>query len=299
MSGLFKAKTNTVTQEALLTPEQKQMMTLLSQLGGTGSAGGITLGDQYGGSLGNFDMSGIESMGGNRLMELLNAGTPEGIGTARNTLTGLANNKFNPDDPTSGYAAYQRQVERSAQGVNDNLNRDAAITGDRFSSTLGRQKADLAAQQSDVLASKLAELYNTAQDRSLNASNSLASLENTNENINQNRIGSAFQYGGLERMLKTAEAQAKYGEFQRARTEKLGQFDVAKNLLGQKFEWGVPSVTTKSPSTFMSMFGETNPYVGSYNTHKYGYTTNQSSLAELMKAAMSAAKIAGGMPGGV
>ena len=51
-------------------------------------------------------------------------------------------------------------------------------------------------------------------------------------------------------------------------------------------QWYSPmgSITTKGPSTFMSMLGEVSPLVGSYNTHKYGYTTNQSSISDATEA---------------
>ncbi len=286
--SFFGSKTDTVKQEALLTPEQKQALSALSQIGQTGSYGDINLGESYSGSLGDFNTTGMENLAGNNLYNLINSGTPQGINTARGTLTGLANNKFNPDDPSSGYAAYSRMVERENQKGLDTLNRDAAITGDRFSSSLGRQKADLQAQMSDILASKLGDLYNTAQDRSLSASNSLVGLEGTNEGINQNRISAGFNYGGLERTLKNAEATAKYNEYQRSRSEKLKQIDTLGSVMGQQFTWGVPEITKKSPSTFMSILGEINPAIGSYNTHKYGYTTKQSSLSDAVKAAMAA-----------
>lgn len=282
MSGMFKSKKQTVRQEALLTPQQQQMQALLAQLGGTGSAGGITLGQGYDGSLGNFDMSGMEDLANNKLLALLSGGAND---QARNTLAGLTDTRFNPDDPSSGFSAFQRQLARSGQEGLDAINRDAAITGDRFSSSLGRQKVDLAERQNDILASQLAGLYNTQQDRAMSAAGML-------EGLDQNRIGAGFQYGGLERLLKNAEAQAKMGEWQRARSEKLGQFDVAKNLLGQQFQWGVKEITKKSPSTFGAMMGEIMPMVGSYNTHKYGYNTNQSNLSDGVKMAMS---LAGGI----
>lgn len=298
--GLFSSRSSTTTLDPMLTPEQKQAMAALTQLGTTGQYGDLTLGEGYTGSLGNYDMSQGESLAGNKIYEMLQAGSPEGINTARNTMTGIANNKFNPDDPSSGYAAYSRQVARATGQANDVLNREAAITGDRFSTSIGRDKADLAARQGDMLATKLGDLYNTAQDRSLQAAQGLTNLEATNETIGQGRIDNAFNYGGLQRLLKNAEAQAKLQEFTRAREEKLGQVGVLNDVFNRNVQFGQMSTTTKAPSIFSQMFGQVNPIVGSYNTAKYGAANapNQSQLSDIVKIATSMATMGGGAGGG-
>lgn len=297
-SDLFKSRSSTTTLDPMLTKEQLQAQQMLQQLGATGSAGGLNLGEAYDGSLGNFDMTGMESMSGNRLYDLLNSGTPEGINTARNTLTTLSDTKFNPDDPSSGFAAYSRQVARATGDANDALNREAAITGDRFSTSIGRQKSDLGAQQSDILATKLGELYNASQNRALQAAQGLGGLEATNENINQSRIGAGFQYGGLERDLANAEAQAKMKEFNRQRQEKLSRIDILNNVFNKNVQFGQMSTTKEQPSIFSSILGQVNPLVGSYNTAKYGTANapNQSQLSDLVKVAMS--MFGGGATGG-
>ncbi len=287
--GLFSSRSSTTTLDPMLTPEQKQAMQLLTQLGMTGSGGGINLGEAYGGSLGDFNTTPTESMAGNNLYSLLQSGTPEGINTARSTLTGLANNQFNPDDPSSGYAAYSRQVARAGNVANDAINREAAITGDRFSTSIGQQKADLGAQQSDILATKLGELYNAGQNRSLQAAQGLGNLETQNEAINQGRIDAGFQHGGLQRLLANAESQAKLQEFMRQREEKLGQIGILEGVFNKNVQFGQMSTTTKAPSIFSQIYGQVNPLVGSYNTAKYGAANapNQSSLADVTKIAMA------------
>lgn len=294
MSGMFKSRSSTTTLDPMLTEEQKQAQKVLSSLATTGSYGGLNLGDAYTGSLGDFDMTSTEGLAGNKLYELLGAATP-GIDTARSTLTNLANTQFNPDDPSSGYAAYARQVARATGEANDALNRDAAITGDRFSTSLGRDKVSLRDRQGDMLASKLAELFNSAQNRSLNAAQGLGNLETQNNAIQSGRINDAFQFGSLQRDLKNAEAMAKFSEWDRARSEKLKQFDVANNLFGRNVNFGEMSKTTKAPSIFMSMLGQFSPLAGAYNTAKYGADAapGQAGLGDAMKA-FSAATEGGG-----
>lgn len=284
-SDLFKERSSTTTLDPMLTSEQIQAMKSLGTLGQTGQLGDIKLGEAYQGSLGNFDMSNVERLAGNKLYDLLNSGTSQDFSTARGTFNNLANTQFDPTDPSSGYAAYARQVSRATQDANDALNRDAAITGDRFSTSLGRQKTDLAAQQSDILATKLADLYNTSQNRALAGAQGLVGLGQAQEEVDQGRLGAAFNYGGLERQLKNAQDQVKYSEFQRSRAEKLSQIDVLNNLFNKSVSFGKMSETTNAPSIFSQIYGQTNPLVGDYNTAKYGsaQAPNQSSMKDLVK----------------
>jgi len=255
MGGLFKSRSSTVTQDAMLTPEQKAAMATLSQLGQTGSAGGINLGDAYTGSLGDFNQTGTQTLAGNKLYDMIYGGNPTGYDTAKTTLTGLANNQFNPDDPSSGFAAFQRQVARQGSITNDALNREAAITGDRYSTAIGRSKADLGAQMNDQLVSKLGELYNAAQDRSYNAANALGSLETQAGNNARMNLGMGFDatQGGLQNTLNNAAAQAKYQEFQRARNEKLKQIDALNTVFNKQVPYGVMSSTATTPSPFSGL----------------------------------------------
>lgn len=285
MSGLFKSKSSTTTLDEMLTPEQKAAMATLNNIGQNG-------GEAYTGSLGDFTQTETQNLSTNRLYDLINAGNPAGYDTARTTLTGLANNKFNPDDPKSGYGAYKSQADRAFNSANDVLNREAAITGDRFSTAILKNKQDLGAQQSDILSSKLAELYNAAQDRSYNAANALGNLETQVGNNTRANLGMGFDpgQGGLQNTLNNAMAMAKYNEFKR-------QQDVKLNALGAVLNKNVPfgqmSTTKNAPSIFSQMVGEVIPVVGSYNTAKYGAENapNQTSIAEAVKLAM---KMAGG-----
>lgn len=284
MSGLFKSRKSTTTLDEMLTPEQKAAMSTLSGIGQNG-------GDVYTDSLGDFTQTGTQQLSSNKLYDLISAGTPTGYDTARNTLTGLTNTKFNPDDPSSGFAAFSRELARATNNQNDILNREAAITGDRFSTSIGRNKADLMAQQSDQLGSKLADLYNTAQDRSYNAANALGNLEtqigsNTRSNLD---MGFDPTQGGLQNTLNNALAQAKYNEFKRQQNVKL---NALSGVLNKNVQYGQMSTTTEAPSIFSSMAGQISPLLGSYNTARYGAANapNQASLKDLVTAASAVAK---------
>lgn len=278
MADLFKSRKSTTTLDAMLTPEQKQAMTSLLGIGQNG-------GDAYTDSLGDFTQTGTQQLSTNKLYDLINGGSPAGYDTARNTLTGLANTKFNPDDPSSGFAAYSRELARATSNQNDILNRESAITGDRFSTSIGRNKADLMAQQSDQLGSKLGDLYNTAQDRAYNAANALGNLETQAAGNTRANLGMGFDasQGGLQNTLNNALAQAKYNEFKRQQDTKLNALN---SVLNKNVDFGIMSSTKESPSIFSSIAGQFSPILGSYNTAKYGATNapNQANMKDMATA---------------
>lgn len=257
MSGLFGGGSQTVTQQPMLTGQQQSLQDWLSQLAQTGSAGGLNLGEAYHGSLGDYNQTDTQRMAGNSLQALLNsAQNNANYGTASSTLTGLANNKFNPDDPSSGYAAYSRAVARAGGVANNAINREAAITGDRYSSSIGRNKADLAAQMNDQLGSKLGDLYNTAQDRSLNASTALGNLTTQQQASQRANIAAGFDpsQGGLQNTLNNAQAQAQYAEFNRQRQEQLQRIGIGQGVFNRNVPFGVMSQTANTPSPFSGLF---------------------------------------------
>jgi len=290
MSDLFKSRSSTTTMDAMLTPEQKAAMSALIGIGQNGT--------EYGGSLGDFNMTENQALANNKLFQLLQAGSPSGYDTARNTLTQQANTKFNPDDPSSGYAAFSREVARATNDANDVLNREAAITGDRYSTSIGRNKQDLAYRQGDMLSSKLADLYNSAQDRSYNAANALGNLETNAANNTRANLAMGFDQsqGGLQNMLNNAKAQSQYGEFQRQQEQKMSALN---SVLNKNVEWGQMSRTVKSPSIFSSMLGQVSPILGSYNTAKYGASNapGQAGLADMAKVFTAGSGGAGGAGG--
>lgn len=288
--SLFKGKSETTTLEPMLTDEQKRAQTLLTNYGATGKLNDFQAGEAYGGALGSYDLTPNEQMLQSGVMDLINRGSVGG-NAGRSALLDMVNNQFNPDDPSSGYGAYSRQANRAFQGGLDALNRESAITGNRFSTAIIGDKADLAAQQSDILASKLAELYNQGENRKFGAAQGLLQEEQRE----LEKFQTAQQFAQLERQLKDAEAQAKYSDFLRQRNERLSSVTGLNSVFNRGIEFGSKELTTTRPSTLAAMFGEINPLMGSYNTHQFGYDTNQSSLSDLVSMFTKAS--GGGIPG--
>lgn len=237
--GLFNAKKTTYDPMSAYTPQQRDSIQSLMSLASTGTGGGITLGQLYGGNLGYYQQTGGEQQSLSGLLGLVNG---QDITGARNVYSQMANNKFNPDDPSSGYAAFSRALAKSGSQAQDAINQQAAITGGVFGSGRGRDTASLQADLANQRGSFLADLYNQGQNRALQGAQGLQGISSQQANL----YGQIQQQAQIERLLKDQQAKDQYNEFQRTRNEQLSRIglmqDQQNNPLG--------SITTKSPSIF-------------------------------------------------
>lgn len=279
-----KKKGQTITQEAMQTDEQKAAMKMLNDFAQTGKFGNYQAGDAYGGSLGDYQMTDATQLGQSQLMDMLKSAMPEAFTMGQNEFKNvLATDKYDPNAENGVYSGFKRNVMRESQDAKDALQRDLALTGDMYSSDRAKQLGILGERTSNSLQDKLAELYDQYANRRLSAASQLGQMGAQEESIKQNRINLASTIGDMQRQLNDQKAKAQYADWSRARGEQQSQIDAAKTLFQKDVPYGIKSITAPDrPSTFMSMWGETNPYVGSYNTHEYGYSTNQTSPSKLM-----------------
>jgi len=297
MSFFKKKKGKTTTQVTMTTPEQDQAREMLSRFSQTGQAGNYQAGEEYGGELGDFNMSDAEQAGQSRLMEMINSAMPQGFTNAQNEFQSVLDGQYDPNKKGGIYEGFQKNVNRNAQDQQDSLQRSLSLTGDMYSSDRSKQLGILGERTNDTLTNKLAELYDQYAQRRLGAAGELGRMGVQEEGIKTNRINLANTVGSLQRTLKDSQAKAKYAEWGRARGEQQSQIDVAKTLFQKDVPYGVKSITAPDrPSTFMSILGEASPAIGSYNTHQYGYSTNQNSISNAMEgmAAMAGMGAGGG-----
>lgn len=281
--GFFSSKKTTYDPMSAYTPQQRQAVEALMSLASTGSGGGINLGEAYTGELGSYDTSG-QQISYDQLMELFSGGA---LGTAEDLYTRMATNKFNPDDPSSGYAAYSRALAKAGKESSDVIDREAARTGSRFGTAISGAKADLSADLANQRGMFLADLYNQGENRALQGASGLQNVTSMRGNLST----TASQQAAMINAIKDAQAKDSLNEYKRQREEELSRIGLMQD------QWATPmgKITKKGPSTFMSMLGEVSPLVGSYNTHKYGYTANQSSISDALDAFLSL--YSGGMSG--
>jgi len=291
MSGFFSDRDETIRAEPLLTDEQKQSMSLLTNFGRTGSIGNFQAGAPADLSGFNFGETPLESLAKNRIFGLIEGPKErEGISQARDTFGDFVDAEFDIDDPSTGLSAFRRQLSRSIKDSDDVLDREAAATGSRFSSRLAGAKTDLAERQSDILGRETARQFERGEQRRFQSAGALADLDRLQEQIESSRIAQAFQIGGLQRTLKNQEAQLKLNDFLRQRNERLGSIGALETVFGRSVPFGLKETTIERPSVFQSMLGEISPIVGSYNTQRYGGNVpNQASISDLAEIAKTIA----------
>jgi hypothetical protein len=254
----------TVTQEPLTTPEQQKALDMLLNYSKTGQWGGSTYtpGETYGGATGNYDMTGMEQAGQDKLMSMLSGGTGinyDSLGLAQDELKKLlGGNTYDPYSETGLFKGFKRNAQKEAADATDMLKRNAAFSGNLYSRDTVKQMGKVQENTGNALQDKLAELYDTYTGRrltgvnqALNAQEVANQTATANQNIGLNQISATQEYGKLSRVLADQEAKDKYSAWLQQRKEmgdsQLNQISAARDVAGGT-QWGAKSVTL--PSTY-------------------------------------------------
>jgi hypothetical protein len=251
--GAFGGGGDDVGLEDMRSPEQKRAAAMLLQLGETGSAGGLTLGERYTGPLGFYEQGTQGLAGGTALENLLRgAYSPTSdIGRARSIYEGFADlGKFDPSDPRSGYAAFNRALAKSGKEAESALEREAAIQGRRYGTAIGGEKADLAENLNLQRQQRLAEMFQSSQQFAALGAQGFKGLANQVAEI----AGLNINYDDYQRQLKNQEAQDRLMEFKRARNEELERIGILQTEANRNPYMGISSIPG-SPSPFSQLTG--------------------------------------------
>lgn len=248
-----------VNQQPMMTEEQKRAMKLLQGVADTGQYNGMTFGEQYGGSLGNYDMTGLERMGQSNLAKLMQAGTGQNKMTesGQNVMHQLLTTDMY--NPMSGgaYDAYKKQARMALQDDMDALNRSLGSSGNLYSTARIGENRRLVEGSNAALQSKLGDMWQNYTNQKLGmaptAYNAGMQGIQQGENIAMNRIGASQQYGGLSRNLTNARETAAYNEWVRARAEKSQPLQYAGQVMGANANFQPTSYPTTSP--WQGLFG--------------------------------------------
>lgn len=259
ISGLFgladalKAKQGTQTQVPLETPEQKAAREKLLGFANTGTFGNFTAGQDLNLGYGDYNPTAIENQGLSSLQGLLNAGIPSQFNLGDQALQDLLSTS--PDQINAQFEPFKAQVQRSINESNTALKRGAGFAGNLYSTDTIRNLGDIQARGNETLAAQLAGLTNEALNRRLQAIPLAYQSGQAQENIAQNRLASAFNYGGLVRQLNDAKIKARDAELLRRRSELGLPIDAAKTVAGQNANFGIPSIPYQQPSPLMDILG--------------------------------------------
>ena len=233
------------------TPEQRAAVDQYMQLASTGSGGGITLGEMFGGSLGNFQQSDTSSQA---LQDLIGISGGKGLQQAEDTFSGLASMKFDTDDPSSGFADFQRALQKSTGRSIDTANREAAKSGGFFGSGRQGDIGDIMENQDIQQGQFLSSLFQNTLNQRIAGAQGLQGVAGQRAGLQQ----SIFQLGDFQRQLDTEKAKSELQEFTRGRNEELSRIGMMENI----YQNPLGSFKVKEPGLIGELLGAVGTYIG-------------------------------------
>jgi len=244
---------NSVTQDQipLETPEQRAARKKLMQFADTGQFGNFTAGEAVPLGYGDYNVTDIEQSGLSELQKLLLSGVPEQFTQGDEALKSILNP--DPNYIQSQFTPFQSQVQRMIRDSTSEAKRNSAYLGNLYSTNAIRNIGDVQARGNETLTSELARLTDQTLSRRAAAIPLAYQAGQAREGINLGRINASQVYGGLTRQLNDAAIKARDAELLRRRQELQLPIQAASNVAGSNANFGVPSVTTQTPSTLMDL----------------------------------------------
>jgi hypothetical protein len=251
LPGLLDSGSTSQSQVALLTPEQKAAQARLAQFMNTGKFGDFEAGADAGVKIGDYGMTGLENTGMSELQKLLSSGIPDQFRLGNDALAGILNS--DPTNVSAMFDPFKQQVQRQVRDSNTALKRNAGFAGNLYSTNTIRGLGDIEARGNETLTSQLANLTNEAFNRRMQAIPLAYQAGQSQEDLVQGRINSAFNYGSLPRSLSLARTGAENSELLRRRNEMLLPLDAAKTLATNNSQFGVPNVEVQNPNPMLDL----------------------------------------------
>jgi hypothetical protein len=197
----------------------------------------------------------------------------------RKTLTGGYDPSTSPY-----YQSVKAEAARNLADTNQNIASNAAGGGRYWSGARLGEQGKAATDTALGLNRVLGELSENERGRMMSVLPQAERMGAAEEGKDLQTADALQRYGGLGRENTNAMNQASYEEWLRATQQRPMEMAQLAAGIQQAPMYGE---NTKTPSTFMKMLGEVNPIAGSYNTAKYGYNTNQSSISDMAKILQS------------
>lgn len=231
---------------------------MLSKFATTGKLGNYQVAEKYNDPLGNYDKSNTENLAQSKLLGLLSSADPAMLDFADSQIKSLGNlDQYDPRNETGIFDAFKGTVQRQTQEGMDNIKRNAAFGGSLYSTDTIKNLSNYQAKSNESLTSKLAELYDSFVNRKISTTLSSIPLAlqsgTAREGINSSRIGTAFQYGGLDRSLADTKAQREYQAWLNQRSEYPQMLSALSSLTGSTAD--LASTPSKWSSLLNSLAG--------------------------------------------
>ena len=235
---------STVTQGPMRTPEQVAAQQALLKYGQTGNIGGFTTGQQYTGSMGDFNMTDLEKMSQSQLTQLLTSGQNKTFGMGQTVLSDLlTTDKYDPTKTGGVYDMLKGSLDRNITDATTAAKRTAGYTGNLYSKDAIRSYGDVAAKGAESKNTLLAGICQDYINKKLGAIPTAFSAGAQDQSMALDRIQAGYSGGSLERNLNTAEDQSRYQEWLRARGETGQQVQALSSVANANTQFGSPSVT--------------------------------------------------------
>lgn len=219
--------------------------------------GVYTAGEAYTGSLGDFNLTDLQKVSLDKLTGLLGGGLSPTYEQGKDFLSEFVSKAY---DPASSdlYKGFRTNVMREKGDALDQLKREMAFTGDLYSTETAKQTGLLGERTQQSLQNKLAELADTNVLRRLGAAEDLTQLGLQEEDVLTKRIGLGMSLGDIERQLRTMEAQAKYDEYKRQRSEWYDVVNTAKGVAGMASSTlgGLTSMQNRGTNPFTNLLNQ-------------------------------------------
>lgn len=280
--NLFGSKTKVPEVRAIADPykevREKLNSWLTSNIGKT---------DQYQGER-QAEMTDQEKRSMESLNQYANRGTPQTTEAARGELLKTLSGNYDPST-SPYYQAVKAEAARNLQQQNDLIASNAAGGGRYYSGGRMREQREAGVDMGNRLNTILGQQAENERQRMMQAVPLAQSMGKEQSQEALDTTDALQRYGSLPRDIQQAALDKMYEEWNTANREYPLQVAGLASGVQQAPLYGE---VTKEPSTFMKMAGEWNPFVGSYNTGKYGYTQNQESIQKMKQDLM---KMLGGM----
>lgn len=266
--GALDPKRSTQAQVPLETPEQTAARKKLYDFMNSGVFGAFKAGEEIPIQYGDYSMSPYEQQGQSALGDLLSSGIPDQYRLGDEALRDLLDTS--PAGLEAMFQPFKDITKRNTREASDAVKRNAAFTGNLYSTNTIRNLGDVEARGNETMAAELARLTEGALNRKLGAVPLAYKSGADQEALRMGRIGASQEFGGLARNLNNARVAERNAELLRRRQELQLPINAASTVLGSNPNYGVPSVTTSEPSTLMQLLQILGPTAGAVLGAKAG-----------------------------
>jgi hypothetical protein len=241
--GLYNVGKELTKKKTMQTepPEVTQARQALAQYSQTGKWGDFQAGAEVPLGYGDYNVTGLENQGLSSLQSLLQSGIPDQYRMGDQAIQDILSQ--GPQEIDSQFNPFRTQVNRQTAEATQAAKRNSAFAGNLYSTNTMKRLGDVQARGNETLTSELSRLTDQALQRNMSAKLQAIPLAfqsgSAQENIAQNRIGSAMQYGGLTRQLNDASIKARDNELLRRRQELQLPIQAATNVSGSNYSMPV------------------------------------------------------------